>query len=182
MSKPVKEMIIKEYQSRFGDLEGALVVDIRGIEANDNNNLRGDLAKQNIRITVVKNTLAAKALEGTALEPLAPALDGPAALAYGAETVVDVARALVDWAKKIKHLSLRGAVLDGEYFDGNAGVKRLSAFPTRDEAQAKAVLLVLTPGGNLVKAATSPGSNIMGIVKEIEERLEKGEPITANSA
>ena len=36
---------------------------------------------------------------------------------------------------------------------------------------------MLAPAGNVVGAANAPGSNILGIVKEIEERLEKGETI-----
>ena len=178
MSKPIKEMIVAEYQSRFGELEGALVVDIRGIPANDNNELRLGLAEKNVRVTVVKNTLAKKAFEGSTLEPITAALDGPAAIAYGAESVVDVARELVQWAKKINDLDLKGAVLDGEFFEGAAGVKRLALFPTRDESQATVVQLVLTPGGNVVSAAKNPGANILGIVKEIEERLKKGETIS----
>jgi large subunit ribosomal protein L10 len=178
MSKPVKELIMSDYQRRFGDLVGAVVVDIRGVEANDNNELRLGLAKSDIRVTVVKNTLARKALEETALAPLEPALTGPAALAYGGESIVDVARQLVEWARKVEDLDLKGAVLDGEYFDGDAGVKRLSRFPTREEAQAKVVQLVLTPAGNVIGAAKSAGSNVLGIVKEIEERLEKGETIS----
>lgn len=177
MSKPVKEMMMSEYQRRFGDLEGALIVDVRGIKANQTNEMRLALADKDVRVTVIKNALARKAFAGTPLEALDPALTGPSALAYGAESVVDVARALVEWAKKVEHLELKGAVLDGEYFDGDAGVKRLSAFPTREEALAKVVQLVLTPGGNVVGAAISAGSNILGIVKEIEERLEKGETI-----
>jgi large subunit ribosomal protein L10 len=177
MSKPVKEMIMDEYRKRFEGLEGALVVDIRGIPANDNNELRLDLAAKQIRVTVVKNTLAKKAFSGTDLEPLAPALEGPAALAYGAESVVDVARALVEWAKKVDDLDLKGAVLDGEFFEGAEGVKRLSSFPTKDEAQGKIVQLVLAPAGNVVGAANAPGSNILGIVKELQERLERGETI-----
>jgi large subunit ribosomal protein L10 len=177
MSKPIKELIIDDYKRRFDELEGALVVDIRGIPANDNNALRLDLQEQSIRVTVVKNTLARKAFAGTSLDALGPALDGPCALAYGAESVVDVARALVGWAKKIEQLELKAAVLDGELFAGEDGVKRLSSFPTREEAQAKVVQLVLTPAGNLVGCATSPGSKLLGIVKTIEEKLEKGETI-----
>lgn len=177
MSKPVKEMMMRDYQQRFESLEGALVVDIRGIEANDNNELRLKLAEQDIKITVIKNTLARKALAGTDLEALTPALDGPSALAYGGTSVVDVARQIVDWARKIDALDLKGAVLDGEYFDGAEGVKRLSTFPTREEAQARVVQLVLAPAGKLVGAATAPGAKLLGIIKEIEERLEKGEAI-----
>ena len=83
----------------------------------------------------------------------------------------------MSWAKKIADLDLKGAVLDGEYFDGDKGVKRLSDFPTRDEAQAKVVQLILSPAGKVVSATTSPGSKLLGIVKEIQEKLEKGETI-----
>lgn len=178
MSKPVKGMMIEDYRQRFEGVEGALVLDVRGINANDNNALRTGLREKNIRITVVKNTLARKAFEGKPLGALAPALTGPAALAYGAESVVDVARAVVDWAKKIQALELRGAVLEGQYYEGEAGVKKLSEMPTKEEAQARVVQLILSPGGKLVGAATSPGRNILGIVKEIEARLEKGETIS----
>lgn len=181
MSKPVKEMIIGDYQRRFADIDGALVLEIRGIDANENNAFRLGLLEKNVRVTVVKNTLARKAFVGTGLEAMAPVLEGPSALAYGGESVVDVARAVIDWAKKVKNLTLKGAVLDGELFEGEAGVKRLSEFPTRDEAQGTVVQLVLTPAGNIVSATTSPGSKVLGIVKEIEERLERGETIAKAS-
>lgn len=177
MSKPIKELVIDDYKSRFEELDGALLVDIRGISANDNNAMRSGLRKKQIRVTVIKNTLAKKAFAGTKLAGLDAALEGPSALAYGAESVVDVARELVDWAKKVKQLTLKGAVLDGELYQGEAGVKRLSQFPTKDEAIAKVVQLFLSPASNLLRAATSPGSNILGIVKEIQERLEKGQAI-----
>lgn len=178
MSKPVKEMIVRDYQGRFGDLSGAAIIDIRGIPANANNELRTKLQEKSIRVTVLKNTLARKAFDGTALEQLNAALDGPCALAYGAESVVDVARALVTWAKKIDKLELKGAVLDGVFFEGDAGVKELSKYPTREEAQANVVQLVLSPARNLMGAVSSPGGNLLGIVKEIQERLERGEEIS----
>ena len=102
---------------------------------------------------------------------------GPAALVFGGDSVVDVARNLVDWAKKVKNLDLKVAVLDGELFDGPDGVKRLSDFPTKDEALGTVVGLVLSPAGNIVKATTSPGSNLLGIIKEIRTRLEEGKTI-----
>ena len=69
------------------------------------------------------------------------------------------------------------AILDGELFEGADGVKRLSALPTKDEAQATIVQLVLSPAGNVVKAMTSPGGNVLGIIKEIRSRLEDGNTI-----
>jgi hypothetical protein len=54
--------------------------------------------------------------------------------------------------------------------------------PTREEAQSNVVTLVLSPGRNLLGAVKGPGGRVMGIVKEIESRLEKGETISAVTA
>lgn len=177
MSKPVKEMMMADYVAKLGQNGDALLVNIRGVDANATNTMRKDLAKSEISLTVLRNNVARKAFEGTGLEPLGNLLTGPNALVYGAETVVEVARKIVDIAKDMPDIELRGAVLDGELFEGDEGVKRLSKFPTRDEALAQTVTIVLTPGGKLVGAIKSPASNIAGILKTLEEKLESGEAI-----
>ena len=177
MSKPVKEWMIRDYQDLIGDTSDALLISVRGMSANDNNALRQDLAQKDIRVTVIRNTLARKAFSESPLAGLSPLLEGPSALAFGAESVVDVARALVDHAEKFEQLELKGAVLDGQLFEGKGGVEALSKFPTRDEAIAKVVTIVLSPAKNIAGAAMSPASNIAGILKAIEDKLEKGETI-----
>jgi large subunit ribosomal protein L10 len=179
MSKPVKNLITESYKKRFEGLTGAVVVDIRGMEANDNNALRSELAQKQIKVTVVKNSLAQRAVAGTELEPLGGIFDGPAAMVYPTDqetTVVNIARVLIDQAKKHKKLQFRGAVLDGIVF-GPDEIKRLSEFPTKEEAQAKAIQIILTPGQNLVGAIVSPGRKLASIVKTIQEKLENGEEI-----
>ncbi len=178
MSKTVKEFMMRDYKSLFEGVEDALLVSVRGVEANDNNRMRLGLQEKGIRITVVRNNLAKRAFADSSLEGLNDLLDGPTALAYGGETVVDAARELVKWAKEVQQLELKGAILDGELFEGAAGVQRLSDFPTRDEAQAQVVTLVLSPARNLVGGILGPGSSLASIVKSIEEKLEKGETIS----
>lgn len=177
MSKPVKEMIVEEYRRRFDGVTGGVLIHIRGMDAIANNEMRNDLRKKAIQVTLLKNTLAKKAFDGTPLEALAPSLVGPSAFVYGAESAVDVAREIMTWAKKVEHMELQAASLDGIYFEGAKGVKVLSAFPTRDEAQATVVTILLTPHKNVVGCAKSPGSKLLGIVKTIQEKLENGESI-----
>ncbi|MHC4975089.1 MAG: 50S ribosomal protein L10 [Planctomycetota bacterium] len=177
MSKFVKDLITRDYCEKLEGVEDALVVSIRGIDANTNNELRLGLLEKDIRITVMSNTLAKRAFEDSKLEGLGPVMKGPTALAYGAESVIDVARELVDWAKKVEKLELKGAILDGQLFEGDAGVRELSRYPTREEAQAQAVTLILSPGGKLVSSVKGPGSTIASLVKSIEEKLEKNETI-----
>jgi len=177
MSKNVKEMIMGDYAARFEGCDDALLVSIRGIDANSNNKIRRTLGAKDIQVTVIRNSLAKKAFAGTGLEELSPMLTGPSALAYGAESVVEVAREIVGLLKEFPNIELKAAVLDGQLFEGDAGVKALSKFPTRDEAIAQAVALVLSPARNLVAQIKGPGSQVAGLIKAISEKLEEGETI-----
>lgn len=177
MSKQVKELMMRDYRDRLEGIQDALVISIRGVPANTNNELRQTLLSKNIHITVMRNNLAKHVFEGSGLAALSPALKGPTALAYGAESVVDVARELLEWAKKVENLELKGAVLEGEFYEGEKGIERLSKMPTREEALGQLVTLILSPGRNLAGAVGGPGGAIAGILKSIQEKLEKGEAI-----
>jgi large subunit ribosomal protein L10 len=177
MSKPVKDMIASEYLRRFEGVSGAVVVEIRGLDAKATTSMRGSLREKGIRVTVVKNALARRTFREGPLAALERALKGPSAMLHGAESVVDVAREIVRLAEDEKKIVLKGAVLDGEYFDGDAGVKLLGSFPTKAEAQAKVVTLVLSPARNLMGAAKGPGGRVLGVVKALQEKLENGETI-----
>ncbi|MEX0886208.1 MAG: 50S ribosomal protein L10 [Phycisphaeraceae bacterium] len=179
MSKPVKELMIESYKQRFGDVTGAVLIDIRGIDAGVNNRLRAGLHAKQVKVTVVKNSLAKKAFEGTPLEPVQDLLEGSAAMVYphnGDATAVDVARELLTWVKQIEGLTFRGAVLDGTVF-GPDEIETLSKYPTREEAQAQVVQLILTPAQKLVGSILSPAQKLAGLVDAIKDKLEAGEAI-----
>ncbi len=178
MSKTVKNYLIRDYQTRLEGIEDALLISIRGIPANENNELRVDLAKKDISITVIRNNLAKHAFKEGKLAGLENLLEGPSALAYGAESVVDVAREIVDWSKKLELLELKGAVLDGQLYEGKSGVEQLSKLPTREEALAQGLTLIMSPGRNLLGQVQGPGGKVMGMIKALEEKLEKGETIS----
>lgn len=184
MSKTIKKLIMRDYTSRIQttrkDEQGlgdAVLISIRGVKAIDTTKLRNGLAKKNIRITVMRNSLARKAFEGTSLAALSDVLTGASALAYGSSSVVEVARELVDQIAKYPQLELKAAVLDGILFKGKEGVTELSKFPTRTEAVGQVITLAVSPGRKLLGQLQGPGSNVAGIIKAIETKLEKGEAI-----
>lgn len=181
MSKTVKNIIMRDYKTRIAsgteEYPDATLISIRGVKGVDSTKLRQALAKKKVRITVVQNALAKKAFQGSRLEPLKDLMTGGNALAYGGESVVEVARELVAWIAKIPALELKGAVLDGTLFKGKAGVEELAKYPTKDEAIGKVVTLLVSPGRNILGQVQGPGRKLLGIVKAIEEKLEKGETI-----
>lgn len=177
MSKPIKSMMMRDYKSRLADHRDGLVISVRGVKGTDQTRVRNQLAKKNIRITVVRNALARKVIDGTGLANLSEFLTGTSALALGGQSVVEVAREFVKIVEKLPGLELKGAVLDGTIFKGKKGIEELSKFPTRDEAIGQLVTLVVSPARKLMGQIQGPASTVAGLVKAIEEKLEKGEAI-----
>ena len=182
MSKAIKSMIMRDYKARIAkgaeQWPDAMVLSIRGVKAVDTTRLRHTLAKKNIKITVVQNALARKMFQGTNLAALNDLLTGASALAYGGSSVVEVAREVVALIAKMPLVELKGAILDGTVYKGKKGVEELSKFPTREEAIAKVVTLVVSPARNVMGQVKGPGSKVAGLIKAIEEKLEKGETIS----
>lgn len=178
MSKTVKEIIMRDYQGRLDGVEDALVISIRGVKGTDTTRLRSNLRKQKIHVTVVQNNLARKIFSGSGLEPLSKFMTGASAIAYSNDdSVVAVARQIVSSMKDYPLIELKGAILDGMLFEGKAGVEELSKFPTRDEAIAQSVTLILSPARKLAAQIKGPGSQVVGLIKAIETKLEKGEAL-----
>lgn len=180
MSKPVKNLISASYKKRFGELEGAVMINIRGLSSNDNNKLRQSLASKKVKVTVVKNSLARKSLSDTKLKALTDLIEGPTALVYGGDSVVEVARELLVAIKGIEAVKVTGAILDGLVFPANQ-IEALSKYPTRPEAQAQAITLVVSPGRKLAGQILGPGRKLAGIIKAIEAKKEKEAPAAATA-
>ncbi|MFI4898071.1 MAG: 50S ribosomal protein L10 [Phycisphaerales bacterium JB059] len=177
MSKPVKEMLVREYEAKLDGVDEAAVISLRGVDGESNTKIRSDLREKDIRVTIVRNKLFGRAFADKPLGALSDVLTGSNALVYGAESVVEVAREIVELVKQFPEIELKGAVLDGELYEGEAGVEQLSKFPTRDEAIAQDVTLILSPAKNLMGALKGPGGRLAGIIKAVEEKLESGQEI-----
>ncbi len=168
MSKPVKEMLRKDLIGRLEGVTSLAVVGFSGLDAISTHRVRSELEKKEIKLTVVKNSVARQAFEALGLEGAKELLDGPCAIAYGSDSVITVVRELLALAKESQQLTVKAALLDGEPF-GPDRITALSKFPTRDEAIAKVAGTILAGGANLAGCLIGPGSKIASILKTIEE-------------
>jgi large subunit ribosomal protein L10 len=179
MSKKVKSLIEKETAERLKGIDAVAVINPRGINAIKNNLIRRKLHEKGLRMTVVKNTLAKRAVgadTASKLKGFDALLDGPSAVIYGEASVSTIARLLMDEKKLDEKIELRGIFFDGEVYAGDKGIEKVSKFPTREEAIGKIVAALLGPGGKLAAALRGPGATLGAVLKSIEEKAkEKGE-------
>jgi len=171
MSKPLKRMLSEDLRQRYAGVDSACVVDLTGLGVQKTQQIRRDLRQKNIRMQVVKNSMARLAFDDGPLGPLAAELKGPCALVTGGDSIVEVAKALVHWTKEFAELSLKQAMLEGD--PGLLTVRELSKLKSRVELLGEVAMLIASPGRAIASCLRSPQSKIAGCLKAIAEREEE---------
>jgi large subunit ribosomal protein L10 len=173
MSKVVKGLVQKEIAKRLADVDGVAVINPRGIDAIKNNLIRRRLRAKGVRMTVVKNTLAKRAVGDGKLKGFDALLDGPSAVIYGEASIATIARLILDEKKNDDKIELRGVFFDGEIYVGDKGMEQVSKLPTREEAIGQVVALILAPGSKLAGTLKGQAGKVAALIKAIEEKAEK---------
>jgi len=178
MSKQVKSLIERETAKRLKGVDAVAVINPRGINAIKNNQIRRKLREKGLRMTVVKNTMAKRAVSAdgaSKLKGFDTLLEGPSAVIYGTASVSTIARLLMDEKKLDEKIELRGIFFDGEVYVGDKGVKQVSTMPTREEAIGIVIAAALSPGKKLAGIFKGQASKIASIIKTIEDRAKEAE-------
>ena len=140
------------------NVNDALLVDMIGLNANTNTRLRAELRQKNIHVLVVKNSMAARATEGTPLAPLFAGVSGTAAVCWGSEDIVSLAKEITKLVKddKLAPFKTKGGVMDGERLTAPQ-VEQVSTWPSRTEQLSLLMGQVLSPGAMLASQLNSVG-------------------------
>ncbi len=174
MSKYVKNLIVDELRERLSGTEEALLVDVIGLDVNRTVALRRRLREKNIDLMVVKNSLARRATEGTALAPAFEGLKGTTAVVWGGEDIVSLAKNVIaiDEDKDFKEFETRGGVMDGAPLSAEK-VKEVSKWPSREEQLSLLLGQILSPGSLLQSQLLGPGGSVASQVQQIAKKEDE---------
>ena len=127
-----------------------VVVDYRGLNVEEDTQLRNKLREANVKYFVIKNTLLFRAAKELGLDALESALHGPTALAVSSEDAVAPAKVLADYAKENEKLELKAGFMDGAVMSLDE-IKKLAATPNRETLLAKMLGSMNAPISNLAR-------------------------------
>ncbi len=135
LNRQEKAAVIEEVTGQLVGAQAVVVAEYRGLSVESVTQLRKDARAAGVYLRVLKNTLAKRAIAGTAFEGLSEKMAGP--LIYGISSdPVAAAKVLVNFAKSNDKLILTGGALPGQVM-GADGVKALATMPSRDELLSK---------------------------------------------
>ena len=164
LNRSEKEAVINEVTELAAKAQTLVMAEYRGITVAQMTELRNQARSNGVTLSVLKNTLARRAVAGSSFESAAEQMTGP--LIYGfSEDAVAAAKVVADFAKTNDKLVIRGGVYDGKALDAN-GVKQLASIPTKE------VLL-----SQLCGLLMSPVSRTARVLAALAEK--KGEPAAA---
>ncbi|MCI5604039.1 MAG: 50S ribosomal protein L10 [Clostridia bacterium] len=145
-----KKAQVAEVIETLKSAQTGVLVDYRGLNVEEDTELRNKLRAANVKYFVIKNTLLRLASKETGLEGLDEALHGPTAIAVSSEDAVAPAKVLADFAKENEKLEIKAGFMDGAVMSLDE-IKKLAATPNRETLIAKMMGSLNAPISNLAR-------------------------------
>jgi large subunit ribosomal protein L10 len=174
MSKQIKQLEMDSLKNTFRDVRDLVALSIDKLNCQVDNQLRASLRKKNIRLQVVKNSLARRVFDELGMKAES-FWTGTTMLAWGGNSLADLSKELEALRKKNdKILKVKGAVSEGQ----EIGFQEALKMPTRAEAIGRVISLALSPASRLISQILAPAAGVAGQIKTLSERAPAVEPST----
>jgi len=168
VSKIIKQMQMASLKQTFQEVRDLVMMNVTGLDAQQDNKLRLTLRKKSIRLQVIKNSLARRVFSELGIN-LESALAGPTTLAWGGSSVAELSKELDTLLKKNDKVKFKGAIADGQPIT----FAQALTMPTRAEAIGRVVMLALSPARRVAGQIIGPASLVAGQVKSLSEKKEE---------
>ena len=171
MTKQEKIQEIEDLTTEISAVKNLYLTDIAGLDAVQTTALRRACFNANIKLTVVKNTLLAKAMDASEKDfgELQSVLKGNTSLMFS-EAGNSPAKLIKDFRKKSDKPVLKGAYIEESIYIGDDQIDFLESIKSKDELIGEVITVLQSPAKNVILALQSGGSNISGILKTLSER------------
>lgn len=168
--QPTKVDAIEALKGMIGGANDFVFAEYRGLTVEQISNLRRQLRDKGAELHVVKNNFARIAFEELGYTgKVAELLAGPTAVTFVRTDSNDVAKILLDFAKEVPVLKVKGAVVDKGFMD-SAQVESFSKLPGRMQLIAMLMSTMNAPAQNLVYVLNALPTKLVRVLKAIEEK------------
>lgn len=171
LTRATKQSMIEGYQGGLAEAPHAILIGYQGIKVSEVDDLRRRIREQGGSYSVIKNRLASRAVQGSAMEELAELFQGPTAIAFSKDDPVGLAKALTEFKKTVPVLEFKGGLVDGQRVAGE-DIQALAALPSREDLIAKLVFLLQSPVVRFVRVLGAIPQQFVTVLDQIRDQKE----------
>jgi large subunit ribosomal protein L10 len=174
-----KAAVIDELSDQLARAQLTIVADYRGLKVSDLQGLRSTLRPFGAEFHIAKNTLTRIAAGNAGIEGLDPALEGPTALVLAFDDIVGTAKAISDFARTSRILTVRGGVMNQKFISSEQ-VDAVSSLPSREVLLGKLVGMLASPMARTVGVLGGPSRSMAYLLQARADQLGGGEALAAD--
>jgi len=171
-SKAQKQKDLEALTEQFRKAKAAMVVGFQGMTVAKDQELRNQLREAGVSYEVVKNTLARKASEGTALELAKDQFKGVTAVALSGTDPVGLSKAISKFTKANPDIfTFKAGVVEGRVV-ALRDIEAIASLPSREELISKIMFLVNAQAQRLATVTNAVARNLVIVLDQIRAQKE----------
>jgi len=143
LNRSEKEAVISDVTGLAAKAQTLVIAEYRGITVADMTKLRNTARGAGVTLSVLKNTLARRAVAGSSFEIVSDQMTGPLIYGFSVDAVA-AAKVVAEFAKTNDKLVIRAGAYGGKALDVN-GVKQLASIPSKEVLLAQLCGLLMSP-------------------------------------
>ena len=163
--KSEKQQDLDKLKTDLAKVSTVILTTFQGITVEDDTKLRRAVQAAGGKYKVVKNTIAARAGQGTPAEGLLKNLSGTNSIAYTETDPVALAKALTKIAKDVPAFQFRAGLVQGRVLS-IAEIQQLASLPSKEELISKIMFLLNAPAQRIATALNALPRNLAVTVSE----------------
>lgn len=171
LSLETKKAVVAEVHEVAKTAHSAVAAEYIGLTVAQMTNLRVQARNSGVYVRVVRNTLARRALEDTGFACMQEKLQGPLVLAFSKEEPGAAARVIKSFSKDNDKLVVKLVSVEGKLLEPTA-LDMLASLPTRDEAIAQLMSVLIAPVSKFVRTLAEPHARLVRTLGAIRDQKQ----------
>src|SRR4051812_16007757 len=164
-----KKVVVAELANVAAKAHSLVAAEYAGLTVGQLTELRKKARGSKVFVKVAKNTLVSRAVEGTDYACVKDALVGPMLYAFSEEDPGAAGRLIKEFSKANEKLVPKVVAIGGQMYPGSH-VERLASLPTRDQALAMLMGVMLAPITKLVRTLAEPAAKTARAVAAVRDQ------------